>query len=344
MVTIKDIAEMVGTSTTTVSNVLHGKLNRVSKETVEKVQRVIEEQNYVLPMGTSHLTSKRSQIIGVVIWVSMHYDTSILADPFYATVVGALERVISNAGYYMMLYSSQYVDDIYRMARAWNVDGLIALTFNYEQYQGLTEMVKKPVVAIDLSGDLSGEIRKRVYDVAAADEEGGYLMTQHLIRCGFEKILVLASTDRAMNRLRYQGYRRALQEAGIPNKRENFIVLSEYKEKRITNYERLLERIDKDCALFFTADRLAIEAMGYFQRQGIKIPEEVSIAGYDDINVASMMMPALTTVRQNVSQKGTVAAQMLLDMLDGKTVEENYVMLPVNLCIRESVRQSNRSF
>ena len=342
MVTIKDIAEMVGTSTTTVSNVLHGKLNKVSKETVEKVQRVIEEQNYVLPMGTSRLTAKRSQIIGVVIWESLHYDTSILADPFYATVVGALERVISNAGYYMMLYSSRYMDDIYRMARAWNVDGLITLTFNYEQYQGLTAMVKKPVVAIDLSGNISGDIRKRVYDVGIADEEGGYLMTQYLIRCGFDKIFILANTDRAANHLRYRGYLRALQEAGLPNKRENFVLLSDYREARMENYERLLERMDKDCALFFTADRLAIEAMGYFQRKGIKIPEELSIAGYDDINVASMMMPALTTVRQNVSQKGRMAAQMLLDILDGKPVEENYVMLPVNLCIRESVRDKRR--
>ena len=334
MVTIKDIAEIVGTSTTTVSNVLHGKLNRVSKETVEKVQKVIEEQNYVLPMGTSHLTAKQSRIIGVVIWISMHYETSILADPFYGTVVGALERIISGAGYYMMLYSSQSIDDIYRMARGWNMDGLIALTFHYEQYQGLRAMVKKPVVAIDMSGD----IRKRVCNVGVADEEGGYLMTRYLIRCGFKKIFILASTDRAMNYRRYQGYRRALREAGIPNKKENFMVLSEYREKRIEHYKQLLERVDGKCALFFTADRLAIEAMGYFQKQGIKIPEELSIAGYDDINVASVVTPALTTVRQNVSQKGIVAAQMLLDILDGKTVEETQVMLPVNLCIRESVK------
>lgn len=335
MITIKEIAEMVGTSTTTVSNVLHGKLNKVSKETVEKVQRVIEEQNYVLPMGMSHLTAKRSRIIGVVIWIPMHYEHSILSDPFYGTVVGALERMISDAGYYMMLYSSQSMNDIYRMAMAWNVDGLIALTFNYEQYQKLTAMVKRPVVAIDISSD----VRRDVYNVGIADEEGGYLMTRYLIRCGFEKIFILANTDRAMDHLRYRGYRRALQEAGLPNKKENFVILSDYAEKRIRNYDRLMGNIGKNCALFFLSDMLAIEAMGYFQKRGVSIPEELSIAGYDDIGVASMVTPALTTVRQNVNQKGEVAAQMLLDILDGKTIQERYVMLPVSLSIRESVKR-----
>lgn len=337
MATIKDIAEIVGTSTTTVSNVLHGKLNKVSKDMVEKVQRVVEEQNYVLPMGMSVLTSKRSEIIGVVIWIPMHYDTSILADPFYGNIVGALERMISDAGYYMMLYSSSSMNDIYRMAMAWNVDGLIALTFNYEQYRKLTAMVKKPVVAIDLSS----EETENVYNVGIADEEGGYLMTQYLIRCGFEKILILANSDAAMDHLRYRGYRRALQEAGIPNKKENFIILSDYAEKRKQNYERLMNSLEKDTALFFLSDMLAIEAMGYFQKHGIRIPDDLSIAGYDDIGVASMMTPALTTVRQNVSQKGEAAAQMLFDILDGKTVENPFVMLPVTLSVRESVRRKN---
>lgn len=335
MVTIKDIAELVGTSTTTVSNVLHGKLNKVSKETVEKVQRVIEEQNYVPPMSMSHLTAKRSQIIGVVIWVPMYYERSILAEPFYGTIVGTLERIISAAGYYMMLYSSQSMNDIYKMAMAWNVDGLIALTFNYEQYQKLSAMVKKTVVAIDVCSD----IRENVYNVGIADEDGGYLMTHYLLSCGLKKIFILATSDRTVDHLRYRGYRRALQEAGLPNKKENFVLLSDCAEKRMKNYERLIENAGKDCALFFLTDMLAIEAMGYFQKQGIRIPEELSIAGYDDINVAPMVTPALTTVRQNVSQKGEVAAQMLLDILDGKKVKENYVILPVNLSIRESVRR-----
>ncbi|MDD6660123.1 MAG: LacI family DNA-binding transcriptional regulator [Lachnospiraceae bacterium] len=338
MATIKEIAEIVGTSTTTVSNVLHGKLNKVSKEMVEKVQRVVDEQNYVLPMGMSVLTSKRSAIIGVVIWIPTHYESQILADPFYGNVVGALERVISDAGYYMMLYSSRSMNDIYRMAKAWNVDGLIALTFNYEKYQKLTAMVKKPVVAIDISSDL----RENVYNIGIADEEGGYLMTQYLIRCGFEKIFILAKTDAAMDHLRYRGYRRALQEAGIPNKKENFIILSDYAEKRKKNYDRMIESMEKDCALFFLSDMLAIEAMGHFQKRGLRVPEDVSIVGYDDIELASMVTPALTTVRQNVSQKGEAAARMLLDILDGKQVEEPFVMLPVGLSIRESVRKRNK--
>ena len=100
--------------------------------------------------------------------------------------------------------------------------------------------------------------------------------------------------------------------------------------------------MEKDCALFFLSDMLAIEAMGHFQKRGLRVPEDVSIVGYDDIELASMVTPALTTVRQNVSQKGEAAARMLLDILDGKQVEEPFVMLPVGLSIRESVRKRNK--
>ena len=85
---------------------------------------------------------------------------------------------------------------------------------------------------------------------------------------------------------------------------------------------------------------LAIEAMGHFQKRGLRVPEDVSIVGYDDIELASMVTPALTTVRQNVSKKGEAAAKMLLDILDGKAVKEPFIMLPVSLSIRESVRKN----
>ena len=338
MATIKEIAEIVGTSTTTVSNVLHGKLNKVSKEMVEKVQKVVEETNYVLPMGMSVLTSKQSRIIGVAIWIPMHYESTIPADPFYGNVVGALERLISSAGYYMMLYSSQSIEEIYKMALAWNVDGLVAMTLNYERYCKLSTIVKKPVVAIDLSGETKGD----VYNVGIDDEEGGYLMTQYLISCGFEKILILAKTDTAIDHMRYRGYRRALQEAELPNKKENFVLLSDYLAKRKQQYDRLIDTMGKNCALFFLSDMLAIEAMGYFRKKGLRIPEDVSVAGYDDIAVSHMMMPALTTVRQNIEQKAELAGQMLLDILEGKQVKDPVVMLPVNLCIRDSVRRPEK--
>lgn len=334
MATIKEIAEIVGTSTTTVSNVLHGKLNKVSKETVEKIQKVIEEQNYVLPMGMSVLTSKQSKIIGVVILIPMHYEYSILADPFYGNIVGVLERMLSAAGYYMMLYSSDSLDDICRMAMAWNVDGLIALTFDCEQYQKLSMMAGKPVVAVDMGGNLSSD----VYNVGSDDENGGYLMTKHLINYGYEKIFVLAFTDQAMDHMRWRGYRKALGEAGLPYKKENFIILSDYKEKRMKNYDRLLKLAGNGCALFFLSDMLAIEAVGYFQKKGYRIPEDFAIVGYDDIPVSSMVSPELTTIRQNIAKKGERAAQMMLDILDGKEIGERNVQMPVNLCIRSSAK------
>ena len=119
-------------------------------------------------------------------------------------------------------------------------------------------------------------------------------------------------------------------------------LLSDYLAKRKQQYDRLIDTMGKNCALFFLSDMLAIEAMGYFRKKGLRIPEDVSVAGYDDIAVSHMMMPALTTVRQNIEQKAELAGQMLLDILEGKQVKDPVVMLPVNLCIRDSVRRPEK--
>ena len=196
-------------------------------------------------------------------------------------------------------------------------------------------MAGKPVVAVDMGGTLSPEM----YNFGSDDETGGYLMTKHLIQCGYDKILILAYSDVAMDHMRWRGYRKALNEAGLPYKKENFIILSDYKEKRLKNYDRLLKVAESGTALFFLSDMLAIEAIGYCQKKGYRVPEDFAIVGYDDIPAASMIYPELTTIRQNIVKKGERTAQMMLDILAGKEPEERNVQMPVNLCIRSSARE-----
>lgn len=335
MTTIKEIADLVGVSTTTVSNVIHGKTKKVSQQNIDKIKQVLKEKNYITPMGLSALTNKSSKIIGVVLHETKSYGETLIADPFYSLVIGNIEKQLKQSGYYMMLYSSDNLDDIFHMAVAWNVDGLICLSFTLNDYNKIRSLTHKPAVAIDLYD----ENESSYINIGLQDEEGGYQMTKYLISQGFVKILALALRDKGVDHERFIGYRRALKEAGIPYKKEYFISLYDEKEKRQSNYERLCRFMKKDYAMFFFADIYAVEAMKYFQKHGYRVPEDISIVGFDDMYISTICTPALTTIHQDAGEKGRKAVETLIRVLDGEQNMAEAILLPVSLVVRESVRK-----
>lgn len=335
MVTIKEIADLAGVSTTTVSNVIHGKTRKVSRQNIDKIQQILKEKKYVTPMGRSLLTNGRSQIIGVVLFETKHYGESLIGDPFYSKLIGVIGKYLQDAGYYMMLYSSDDLDAIFHMAIAWNVDGLICLSFTNNDYNKICSLTEKPAVTIDLYNDMGSDYM----NVGLQDEEGGYQMTRYLIQSGFSRILILALRDWGVDHDRFMGYRRALKEYGIPYKKEYFVSLHDEADKRQDNYQRLCRFLKKDYAMFFLSDWYAIEAMAYFQKAGYRIPDDVSVAGFDDSYFCTMCVPALTTVHQEVAEKGRRAVEMLLHVLNGEQVGQKRVLLPVSLVIRDSVKR-----
>ena len=128
MITIKEIASRLGLSTTTVSNVIHGKTKEVSAETIARVQKFLEEVEYVPNINARNLAQGQSKIIGVVLKTldfRLWYSDNILSDPFVAEMIGGIERAVREAGYYMMLYISDDIAEIIQHISIWNVDGLI---------------------------------------------------------------------------------------------------------------------------------------------------------------------------------------------------------------------------
>lgn len=340
MITIKEIAEMAGVSTTTVWNVIHGKTKKVSPQNVERIQKILEEQKYVTPMGLRALKNGKSNMIGVVLHVTKHFDLSLVSDPFYSRLIGELERVLNAAGHYMLLYSSKSIESIFQMAMAWNVEGLICLNFSENDYQKLSILVDIPIVSVDLFN--IGNSNHKYYNVGLQDEEGGYLMTKYLISQGFREILILAIRDLGIEHERILGYRRALEEAGIKFKDKYFIKIYSDAVNRQKNYQDLCKFMKRGMALFFLADLYAVEAMAYFQKRGYKIPEDISVAGFDNLSYAHLCTPGLTTVNQDIEQKARKAAEMLLKLIQKEPIKEHNVLLPVNLVIRESVGQNRK--
>jgi LacI family transcriptional regulator len=180
MATIREIARIAGVSTATVSNVIHGNTGRVSPEKLAEIQTLLDKLRYVKKMGLSHLNNAGSRIICLVINAVKTYENSIFADPFYGQILGEAERLLQEQDYYLMIYVSANIEDIFRTVAAWNIDGILAVTFRAEDCDKLQRLTEKPLVSIDVIGEVSG----RFVNIGLEDFEGGYRMTQHLITRG----------------------------------------------------------------------------------------------------------------------------------------------------------------
>ncbi|MDO4941708.1 MAG: LacI family DNA-binding transcriptional regulator [Lachnospiraceae bacterium] len=338
MVTIKDIAEKAGVSTTTVSNVIHGKTKKVSPANVKKIQNLINEMGYVQKLGLRVLNNEKSQLIAVVINSHKEYEEQIFADPFYGRALGAIERSLRLKGYYMMFYSSDDIDDIFKMVMAWNVDGVIALTFSKRDCEKLYYMIHKPVISIDAYGETDDQ--QTVPNVGLDDFEGGYLMVQYLLNCGYENIYVCASKDHGVDHLRWLGAKRAFEEdSDKDKKRIQFVTLGKSLSFRENHYQQMARQIPfkKKTVAFFLSDLFALEAISHFSDQGIKIPEQIGVAGYDDISYARFAVPRLTTIHQDIDEKANYAVNELLKCLNDKHYK---IPLEYKLTVRLIARQS----
>lgn len=334
LVTIKEIAAMADVSTTTVSNVINGKTSRVSKAVIEKIEKLLKEYRYVSPMGLRALSKSSSKIIGLVSFSEKHFDVTMQADPFYGSVIGIAEQKIHEAGYYMMLYSASRVEDIFQLTQAWNVDGIIAVTFDLRECAKLRQMTDRPLVTIDLTGTPP----ETVVNIGLDDFGGCYEMTRYLIQCGYRNIYTLTLKNLGADIARYQGFKKAMLDSGLPVAKENHIILENAKELRIRQFENYIRHLKKNDALFFFSDYSAIEAISLFIDHHIAIPGDIGVVGFDDIIQASLCHPKLTTVRQSFRKKAELAVDCLIRMLNGLPVENCNIALPTEIIVRQSTQ------
>ncbi len=180
MIRIKDIADRAGVSPTTVSNVIHGKTGRVSKATVEKINRILKEMEYVPSISARMLANNSSGLIGVALGFMKKGNASSFEDPFVSAMLGNLEYQIREHGYYMMLVARHEQDDIMQQALGWNFDGMIAMALKEKEIAELSERLGKPLVTIDQY--LSPELGVR--SITMDDRGGAYQMSQYLIGKG----------------------------------------------------------------------------------------------------------------------------------------------------------------
>lgn len=335
MVTIKDIAKYTGVSCTTISNVIHGRSNRVSQETIEKVNSAIRVLGYIPNMSARTLVSKSSKVIAFINHVITRDDTNMMEDPFHSSAIGVIENKLRENGYYLMLRTVKTTEELICFLQNWNVDGLFLTGIFHDNFFDALSAFHIPIVLID-----SYVRQPNVYNVGLEDFQGSYLATKYLAEKGHKRIAYASPfmKDGGVLQERFLGYKAALTDSNIPF---DSSILFEYEMDSVASCHAAADAIavHKDITgLVTSADQLAIGIMSGLHALGIRVPDDISVIGFDDIPMCQMVTPPLTTIHQDMKLKAQTAVEFMLQLLEGDNPEQSNIILPIRLTERQSVR------
>ena len=336
MATMKDIAKAVGVSMTTVSNVIHGNYDRVSPQTVKRIQDAIERMHYVPNMSARALVSHSPHIIA---YIDTHSPQETYAgNGFAGVLLCGIENVVTKHGYFMMMRRGTDESTLRMMLNTWNPDGVIFKDCVPHSLVSFVKSLGKPCVTINTYLDDPDLIQVR-----AADYEGGKLATNHLLSLGHRDILFIGAVGCGFknNDQRYKGHCDALIEAGIEPNPDNLIdTLHPFSADRAIATGRQLASRSGFTAICVSGDQYAVAIMAGLREAGVRIPQDVSIVGFDDVDIARMSNPPLTTIRQDGIGKGERAAEALFALIEGKAPDPADFTLPVELVIRSTTARA----
>lgn len=334
MVTIRDIAQVTGVSATTVSNVIHGKAGRVSAETIQNINNAIKQLGYVPNMSARSLVSSSSKVIGFVNHVITRENANFMDDPFHSAAIGAIESALRENGYYLMLRTVETSEELATFIQNWNMEGLFFTGIFKDKFFDSLAGLHIPVVLID------SYVRMPEFcNVGLEDFTGSYNATRHLIEKGHRRIGFASPNikDGGVLQERFLGYKSALAEASIPfDKKLVFQHEMDFASCKAASDE-IVKHSDLT-GLVVSADIMAAGIMTGLKSHGVRIPEDISIVGFDDIAIAKLVSPALTTIRQDMNLKGRLAVDFMLQLLSGKPLETTEITLPTRLIERDSVK------
>lgn len=325
-VSIKDIAEAAGKTHSTVSRALRDS-SKISEETRERIQQIAQEMGYTPNAVAQSLQTDRTNAIGLVV-------TSI-ADPFWSDVVRGVEEVAQPAGFSVLLNSShndpdQEIQAIETFHRR-RVDGLLVASSRVgSNYVDRMSQIDVPVVLINSEGE---EDFNFLHSVTVDDRSGIRQAVQHLVDRGHRRIGYLGVQNRPLsNQRRREGYVDAMTENGI-DPRDEWTEVAPVIETEPRNDVKAAEALMPNLfeagvtALLCFNDMVAIGVLKACKSQGIRVPEDISIVGFDGINMARYVTPSLTTIHQPKREMGNIAMQMLDDLIEQESVQ-NRVLAP----------------
>lgn len=325
-VRISDIAQELGLSSATVSNVIHGKTNKVSDETVKRVQALLEQRQYIPSMAGILLAQNSSKIIGVFVNDHEKYEGHTLDDAFISASLNALSTEIEKRGQFMMVKKAKHPGEVLKFASMWNMEGLIMMGFCDQDYMYLRSHMRIPFVVYD--GNC--ENPQGIATITIDNYGGGFQVGSLFREKGHTAAICISDNETGVDLERIKGFRDGFGDGTVET-----MVVPMRKADRRQHYHRHLERFRRATAVFAVSDYYAIDLMQFLGERGISVPKDLAVAGFDGTPMSELVFPALTTVRQDNALRARTAMEQLENLREGRETSPT-VMLPVALLERAS--------
>ncbi len=332
---IKDIAKIAGVGISTVSRVINNHPD-VKDKTRERIRKIIEEYNYIPNNSARNLKRTDSKNIGVLV--------KGIFNPFFAKIIQSIEEKINEEGYSTILhyndYNSNDIEVAIELVKEKKLRGIICLGGNFTNIDE-SQLIDLETPIVLSSADIIQDLNKEIFSsIVIENEKAASEAVDYLCKLGHEKIgiIVTGQEDKCIGKLRFQGYKKALEKNGIEYK-EEFLEIGKYTFK--SSFDAMNKLLDKELnltAVFVTSDIMAIGAAKAILKRGLKIPDEISIVGFDGIEYAEYFHPSITTIKQPDEDFGKRSVEILFDLIKRKK-EHQHIILETQLLKRESCKK-----
>lgn len=338
-ITIVEIAKRCGVGVSTVSRAINNHSD-INPETKKRIMAVINETGYIPNNSARNLKRTDAKCIAVLV--------KGITNPFFSPMIEVVEQEVDKRGYALVLrhveaYENE-VDVALELEKEKRLRGIIFMGGSAKHPADKMKQIGVPIVFATIGSDISEDFNRNAYStVSVDDEKESFKMVSHLIEMGHKKIAIMAegSDTPSVVQLRLKGYLKALKAAGI--KVNNSLI--RYVDQRIytmaNGYDTakaLIESGEKFTALYCISDVLAIGALRAFADAGLKVPEDVSVAGFDGQELSQYCIPRLTTIRQPLVDISKETIRLIFDIID-KESGHRHIIFPGELIEGESTRK-----
>jgi LacI family transcriptional regulator len=335
--TIHEVSKLSGVSVSTVSRVFNG-YDDVSAATRQRVLAAARKLDYAPSAAARTLVKRRSQLLGVVLFTG--YEHPDIGHPFFQEVLVGVKHGVGALGYDVLLFATEQPGSsnggphsYLRRARHHHVDGVFLMGVDHDDPEVERLLASGiPIIGVDLA-----VVGEHVSYVASDNVGGARTAVRHLHSLGHTRIATIAGPqDKNPGSDRLLGYRAELQALGLDVRPDYEQIGDFYLESGEATMQALLALPEPPTAVFAAADMMAIGAMRAVQAAGLRVPHDVAVVGFDDIQIAPLIDPSLTTIRQDKLGIGLAAARALVEQIENPEITPPVLTLPVELVVRAS--------
>lgn len=325
-----DIARLAGVSISTVSRALNGS-PLINEETRARIAELARSLSYTINLGAKNLRSGENRTVGVVIPYQRE-NRQHVTDPFFLGMLGSLADHLTDQNFDLLFsrIEAEAIEEVAGLVDSGRVCGVIIIG-QWGQHDRLNQMARRQVPFVVWGGQLP----QQMYCSVGSDNfNGGFMATAHLLSLGRQRVVFMGDRDATEAQQRYQGYLAAHAEQGLQPDPDLYLsspFTEPEAQKAMADFLRQGVAFD---AVFAASDLIAINAMGVMGAAGLRIPQDVSVVGYDDVGMAAHSFPPLTTVRQPLDLAGAALVECLQQVIRQGHAEPQAV--PTQLVVRDS--------